>query len=245
MVPSAAKPVRQQSRRLPKPHRAGSQVALRGVRQETEQCVIIDGVKFLTNADIDGQGVPPPGAPNVMMATGGTQLKEISTTMVSTCGSSTSTGTTHGKRASRRRKKITVAPYHYLCGGQLTNCVPQPDTNRRLDAGRQADAAARLPEHRWPRVYRGVDPHFGRCGLSNTPRHGDERTRCSVNTSRVGRIAYALLTSATRARINAAFPRPPWLWRGSRAPGPAGWRSFVSDSVRARQSGHRRAPVPT
>ena len=29
--------------------------------------------------------------------------------------------------------KIAVAPYHYLCNGQLTNCVPQPDTERRLD----------------------------------------------------------------------------------------------------------------
>jgi hypothetical protein len=27
-----------------------------------------------------------------------------------------------------------VAPYRYLCGGQLTNCVPQPATDRRLDA---------------------------------------------------------------------------------------------------------------
>jgi hypothetical protein len=27
-----------------------------------------------------------------------------------------------------------VAPYHYLCEGQLTSCVPQPGTDRRLDA---------------------------------------------------------------------------------------------------------------
>jgi hypothetical protein len=31
-------------------------------------------------------------------------------------------------------EKISVAPYDYLCGGQLTNCVPQPGTDRRLDA---------------------------------------------------------------------------------------------------------------
>ena len=31
-------------------------------------------------------------------------------------------------------EKIAVAPYHYLCGGQLTNCVPQPGTDRGLDA---------------------------------------------------------------------------------------------------------------
>jgi hypothetical protein len=30
--------------------------------------------------------------------------------------------------------KIAVAPYHYLCDGQLTSCVPQPGTERRLDA---------------------------------------------------------------------------------------------------------------
>src|SRR5207245_1101485 len=30
--------------------------------------------------------------------------------------------------------KIDVAPYHYLCDGQLTNCMPQPDTTRKLDA---------------------------------------------------------------------------------------------------------------
>jgi hypothetical protein len=30
--------------------------------------------------------------------------------------------------------KVAVAPYHYLCDGQLTSCVPQPGTDRRLDA---------------------------------------------------------------------------------------------------------------
>src|SRR5215475_4308471 len=43
----------------------------------SEQCVIIDGVNFLNNADIDGRNLPPPGAPNIMMAAGGTQLKKI------------------------------------------------------------------------------------------------------------------------------------------------------------------------
>ena len=31
-------------------------------------------------------------------------------------------------------EKIAVAPYHYLCDGQLKNCVPQPGTDRRLDS---------------------------------------------------------------------------------------------------------------
>ncbi|MEP6731948.1 MAG: hypothetical protein ABJE10_14975 [bacterium] len=43
----------------------------------TEQCVIIDGVNFLNNADLDGMQLPPKGAPNIMMATGGTQLKKV------------------------------------------------------------------------------------------------------------------------------------------------------------------------
>ena len=37
---------------------------------------IIDGVNFLNNADIDGKALPPAGAPNMMMAAGGTQLKK-------------------------------------------------------------------------------------------------------------------------------------------------------------------------
>ncbi len=106
---------------------------LRGA-EATEQCVIIDGVNFLNNADIDGQEVPPPGSPNIMMADGGTQLHEqfeddgIYTWQLhidwQTPANTKVTGPV----------KIAVAPYHYLCNGQLTSCVPQPDTTRRLDA---------------------------------------------------------------------------------------------------------------
>jgi len=47
--------------------------------------------------------------------------------------------------------KIAVAPYQYLCGGQLTNCVPQPGSDKRLDA--QGDKImARV-------VYRKVNGH--------------------------------------------------------------------------------------
>jgi hypothetical protein len=42
----------------------------------TEQCVIIDGVNFLNNADVDGKAQPPLGSPNIMMAAGGTQLQK-------------------------------------------------------------------------------------------------------------------------------------------------------------------------
>ena len=100
----------------------------------TEQCVIMEGVSFLNNADIDGQGLPPAGAPNIMMATGGTQLKgDLDDDGIYVWQFHVDwedTSRTHVTPA----KKIVVAPYHYLCGGQLTNCVPQPDTNRRLDA---------------------------------------------------------------------------------------------------------------
>lgn len=30
--------------------------------------------------------------------------------------------------------KVAVAPYHYLCNGQLSKCVPQPGTDVRLDS---------------------------------------------------------------------------------------------------------------
>jgi hypothetical protein len=100
----------------------------------TEQCLVIDGVNFLNNADIDGQGVPPAGAPNIMMAAGGTQLKKVFE----------DDGIYYWKvhvdwekPANTRAEgpvKVPVAPYHYLCNGQLTNCVPQPGTDRRLDA---------------------------------------------------------------------------------------------------------------
>jgi hypothetical protein len=100
----------------------------------TEQCVIIDDVNFLNNADIDGKSLPPAGAPNVMMATGGTQLRKV----LEDDGIYVWQFKVDWKDASKTRitgpTKIAVAPYAYLCGGQLTSCVPQPGTERRLDA---------------------------------------------------------------------------------------------------------------
>ena len=100
----------------------------------TEQCVIIDGVNFLNNADLDGTELPPPGSPNIMMATGGTQLRGV----MEDDGIYAWTFSVNWDDPSRTRVdgpvKIPVAPYRYLCDGQLTNCVPQPGTDRRLDA---------------------------------------------------------------------------------------------------------------
>jgi hypothetical protein len=100
----------------------------------TEQCVVIENVGFLNNADIDGKGLPPAGAPNIMMAAGGTQLKKV----FEDDGVYVWQFHVDWKDPARTRitgpEKVTVAPYHYLCDGQLTNCVPQPGTDRRLDA---------------------------------------------------------------------------------------------------------------
>jgi len=100
----------------------------------TEQCIVINGVNFLNNADLDGLGVPPAGAPNIMMATGGTQLEYdidddgIYVWKVHVDWERPMNTSVTGP------VKIDVTPYRYLCGGQLTSCVPQPATDRQLDA---------------------------------------------------------------------------------------------------------------
>jgi hypothetical protein len=100
----------------------------------TEQCVIIDGVNFLNNADIDGKELPPPGAPNIIMAAGGTQLKKIMEDSAIYAWKFHVDWQTPANTSVTGPVKIAVAPYHYLCDGQLTSCVPQPGTTRRLDA---------------------------------------------------------------------------------------------------------------
>ena len=100
----------------------------------TEQCAIVDNVNFLNNADIDGQSLPPAGAPNIVMSAGGTQLKHVLE------DDGIYTWKFHVDWANPKNTKLSdpvkipVAPYHYLCGGQLTNCVSQPGTDRKLDA---------------------------------------------------------------------------------------------------------------
>ena len=100
----------------------------------TEQCFVIDGVNFLNNADIDGKGLPPRGAPNIMMAAGGAQLKKILGDDVILAWKFHVDWQNPANTKIIGPTKIPVAPYQYLCGGQLTNCVPQPGTERRLDA---------------------------------------------------------------------------------------------------------------
>ena len=100
----------------------------------TEQCLVINDVNFLNNADIDGKSLPPPGAPNVMMAAGGTQLKKIFEDNTISAWQFHVDWKNPANTKITGPEKITVAPYHYLCDGQLSNCVPQPGIDRRLDA---------------------------------------------------------------------------------------------------------------
>jgi hypothetical protein len=100
----------------------------------TEQCVIIENVNFLNNADVDGKSLPPAGAPNIMMAAGGTQLNKIFEADTIDAWQFHVDWKDPAKTKVTGPRKIRVAPYHYLCDGQLTNCVPQPGTDRRLDA---------------------------------------------------------------------------------------------------------------
>jgi hypothetical protein len=100
----------------------------------TEQCMVIDGANFLNNADLDGKALPQARAPNIMMAAGGTQLKKT----FEDAGVFAWQFHVDWKDPTKTKisgpEKIAVAPYHYLCDGQLTNCVPQPGVERRLDA---------------------------------------------------------------------------------------------------------------
>jgi hypothetical protein len=117
----------------------------------TEQCVVVNDVNFLNTSDLDGTRLPPPGAPNLVVATGGMQLRHD----LDDDGLYVWKMFVDWAQPSHTRldgpRKIAVAPYHYLCGGQLTSCVPQPGVERRLDA--QGDKImARL-------VYRNLGTH--------------------------------------------------------------------------------------
>lgn len=100
----------------------------------TEQSFIIKDVNFIINADLDGKQLPPAGAPNIMMATGGSQLSK----QMEDDGIYVWKYYVNWQDPSKTKLegpvKIAVTPYRYLCDGQLTRCVPQPGTDMRLDA---------------------------------------------------------------------------------------------------------------
>ena len=100
----------------------------------SEQCVVIEGVNFLNNADLDGRTLPPSGAPNIMIAAGGTQLKGDFDDDAMFVWQFHVDWKDSSKTRVSGPARLAVAPYHYLCNGQLSHCVPQPGTDRRLDA---------------------------------------------------------------------------------------------------------------
>jgi hypothetical protein len=100
----------------------------------TEQCVVIEGAVFLMNSDAVGKRQPPAGAPNIMMSTGGTQLLKRFEDDGIYFYKLHVDWSDAGKTTVSPPQKIAVAPYHYLCDGQLSDCVPQPGTDRRLDS---------------------------------------------------------------------------------------------------------------
>ncbi len=116
-----------------------------------EQCVVIDGVNFLNNTDLDGTTPPPAGTPNIMLAAGGRQLEHVLGDSVLLYWTFHVDWKDPTKTKVDGPHTIAVAPYEYLCGGQLTKCVPQAGTEQRLDA--QGDKLmARV-------VYRPVNGH--------------------------------------------------------------------------------------
>jgi hypothetical protein len=99
-----------------------------------EQCLIVDNVSFLNNADIDGFEAPPTGAPNIVLATGGAQLRGKLGDDALYAWNFHVDWDNPAKTRLDGPQRLAVAPYEFLCGGQLTECVPQPNTEQRLDS---------------------------------------------------------------------------------------------------------------
>jgi hypothetical protein len=113
---------------------AANREAMLHGKAASEQCFIIDGVNFLNAADVDGTRLPPHGMPEVVMAAGGTQLHQQFEDDVIMAWRD-SIDWKHPEHSHLDGpERIAVAPYHYLCDGQLSKCVPQPGTPVRLDA---------------------------------------------------------------------------------------------------------------
>ena len=99
-----------------------------------ELCMIIDGVNFLNNSDVDGTALPPKGAPNLIVAAGGSQLKG------KPCDDALYFWKFHVDWKKPAHSTLTgpirlpVQPYQYLCGGQLSHCVPQPRVEMKIDS---------------------------------------------------------------------------------------------------------------
>lgn len=113
---------------------AANREAMLHGKAASEQCFIIDGVNFLNAADIDGRRLPPHAMPEIVLAAGGTQLhKQFEGDAIFAWRDSIDWK--HPERSHLDGpERIAVAPYHYLCDGQLSKCAPQAGTPVRLDA---------------------------------------------------------------------------------------------------------------
>jgi hypothetical protein len=105
---------------------------LRG-EDASEQGFILDGVNFLLPADLDGKRLPPAGAPALVMAAGGAQLKNVLKDDGVYWWKFAVDWHDPPKSRLDGPVKVPVAPYEYLGGGQLTRTVPQPGTALKLD----------------------------------------------------------------------------------------------------------------
>jgi hypothetical protein len=187
-------------------------------RPAREQCFVINDVNFLNNADLDGTALPPAGAPNVMMAAGGTQLKKVFEDNAILSWKMFTNWSDSSKSRLEGPERIAVAPYRYLCDGQLTNCVPQPGVERRLDA--QGDKImSRL-------VYRRIGNQQSIVGLHsvNTATGGGGVRWYEFRIDRAGTVrlfqqgTYAPLAAAASGREGG----PTFRWMGSLAMDRAG-----------------------
>ncbi len=99
----------------------------------TEQCIVINGIPFLNMASLDGRTLPPPGAPDPVLAAGGSQLRGVLEDSVIYSWQFHVDWKNPANTKLIGPVLIPVAPYHFLCDGQLKQCVPQPENNTRLD----------------------------------------------------------------------------------------------------------------
>lgn len=98
-----------------------------------EICFIIDSVNFIINADIDGLQIPANGSPNIMMAAGGTQLKNVFIDNGIYVWKIKPDWANPEQSILEGPEKIEVYEYSYQGDGQLKAAVSQPGTSQRLD----------------------------------------------------------------------------------------------------------------
>lgn len=100
----------------------------------TEQWFILPDINFIIHADVDGKKMPPSTSPAIMMASGGDQLNKVTSDNGIYVWKHLADWDDPSRSKMEGPVKISVEPYQYLGGGQLTKAVPQPDTDVRLDA---------------------------------------------------------------------------------------------------------------